>query len=110
MRHGNRKAERAEASKRGRERGSRKFPSDGEEIIRDVPRCHLDIKNNLLAFSRRTSRIFSSSSPRILAMVFTTSMTYAGSLRLPRCGTGETYGQSVSDMIFSRGADFTSSS
>jgi hypothetical protein len=36
MRHRNRKAERAEASKRGREPGSRKFPSDGEEIIRDL--------------------------------------------------------------------------
>src|SRR3989338_6670556 len=52
-----------------------------------------------LAFAMIALATSSSCRFLISAIFFTTSLTYTGSLRRPRYGTGATYGASVSDII-----------
>jgi len=54
------------------------------------------ISNNVLAFAVVFDAMSSSGNSKSCARTSAVSTTYAGSLRLPRCGTGARYGQSVS--------------
>src|SRR3989344_8234081 len=75
-----------------------------------VVTSHRGILKTRDAFAASCEVTISSSSPRIRAIARTTSVTRLGSLRLPLCGTGVTYGASVSERSMSSGAFFTTSS
>src|SRR3989338_3800973 len=70
---------------------------------------HTLIVNTRSALATSCRATFSTSSSLMRAMARTTSATKLGSLRLPRYGTGVTYGASVSESSMSKGAFFTTS-